>query len=383
MDRSSSRILAHVWSSSLTRSRSGTATPARAVDVRPGADHVELDPVAANEPLAIAVIQADRDPVGPERRPLRRRGLLDGDAFVCGGTVRVAGQSHLGPEGVDPGRFEPRFRPVRQLPAARPLERSEQVGERRVGVGIGLEVLAQADTERLEADPGDELLEDRRALGIRDPVEVEHRRRAVGDGPRHRVGRRQLVLLVAPGLLARAERRPRIAEAGGFDERDMGHVVGERLVEPDVVPPAHRHEVAEPHVGHLVGDDLGPRLARRVGHPGPEDELVGDRHAADVLHRPGVELRHEDLVVLAERVGDLEQSVVVVEGLVRRLEDLLGFEERGEGLPAMDAERDPVVVVGHRVVAPGGEGEEVRRDRQASARTTSDPGPCSSPPCSR
>ena len=38
----------------------------------------------------------------------------------------------------------------------------------------------------------------------------------------------------------------------------------------------------------------------------------------------------------------------------------------------MDAERDPVVVVGHRVVAPGGEGEEVRRDRRASARTTSD-----------
>ena len=38
------------------------------------------------------------------------------------------------------------------------------------------------------------------------------------------------------------------------------HPGGEALVEPDVVPPLHGHQVAEPLVGHLVGDDEGDFL---------------------------------------------------------------------------------------------------------------------------
>ena len=38
------------------------------------------------------------------------------------------------------------------------------------------------------------------------------------------------------------------------------HEGGEGLVQPDPVPPAHRDEVAEPHVGELVVDDLGEPL---------------------------------------------------------------------------------------------------------------------------
>ena len=41
---------------------------------------------------------------------------------------------------------------------------------------------------------------------------------------------------------------------------DHLHERGERLVQPDAVPPAHRDEVAEPHVGELVGDDVGDAL---------------------------------------------------------------------------------------------------------------------------
>jgi len=32
-------------------------------DLSAGADHIELDPVAADEPLSVAVIQTDRDPM--------------------------------------------------------------------------------------------------------------------------------------------------------------------------------------------------------------------------------------------------------------------------------------------------------------------------------
>jgi hypothetical protein len=42
-------------------------------------------------------------------------------------------------------------------------------------------------------------------------------------------------------------------------DREEADELGERLVEPQVVPPAHRHEVAEPHVRHLVRDDHAPR----------------------------------------------------------------------------------------------------------------------------
>src|SRR4029453_6152196 len=45
----------------------------------------------------------------------------------------------------------------------------------------------------------------------------------------------------------------------GVDREDL-HERGERLVEPDAVPPGHGDEVAEPHVGVLVGDHVGDAL---------------------------------------------------------------------------------------------------------------------------
>jgi hypothetical protein len=43
----------------------------------------------------------------------------------------------------------------------------------------------------------------------------------------------------------------------------VGHPGGEGLVQPEVVPPPHRHPVAEPLVGELVGDHLGDPLPHR------------------------------------------------------------------------------------------------------------------------
>src|SRR5688500_19140402 len=47
---------------------------------------------------------------------------------------------------------------------------------------------------------------------------------------------------------------------------------------------------------------LGAALVDVAGDPRAEDVLVAEGHAARVLHRARVELRHEALVVLAERV---------------------------------------------------------------------------------
>ena len=59
-------------------------------------------------------------------------------------------------------------------------------------------------------------------------------------------------------------------------EGQVGDVGREALVEPQVVPPAHRHEVAEPHVGQLVEDRLGAAEALGVGRRVAEDLALAE-----------------------------------------------------------------------------------------------------------
>jgi hypothetical protein len=125
--------------------------------------------------------------------------------------------------------------------------------------------------------------------------------------------------------------------ASGGDRR---RPLGERLVEPEVVPPLHGHEVAEPHVRQFVQDRDDAALLDGVGHLAAEDVRLGERHGPGVLHRAGVELGDEELVVLGERVGDAELLLVVREPLTRLVEDVLGVEVLPEALAAVDTERD-------------------------------------------
>ena len=101
-------------------------------------------------------------------------------------------------------------------------------------------------------------------------------------------------------------------------------------------------------------------LGRRVA----EDHALGVRDRADVLHRPEVELRHEDLVVLAERVGVVEEPAEEVEALLRHLEQLglVLLEVADQRAAAVEAERDAAMLVADDVVRPGDEGEQVRAE---------------------
>ena len=112
------------------------------------------------------------------------------------------------------------------------------------------------------------------------------------------------------------------------------------------------------------------------GRPAVE-VLVAEGDAAGVLHRAGVELRHEDLVVLPERVADAEQPVEVVEATAASLEDLGGvplerFSQRG---PRVEAQRDAVVLVAHGDVGAGADGHEVRRERPRRRQRPLPPAP--------
>ena len=134
------------------------------------------------------------------------------------------------------------------------------------------------------------------------------------------------ILCVRPRLPTQREGHPAVGEAGRLGQRQPAHVVGEGLLEPQIVPPLHGHQVAEPHVRHLVEDDVGPRLVVRVGDLVPEDQAVGERDQARILHGAEVVLRNEDLVVLAPRVGVVEFGTEEVQPGLRDREDVGGIE---------------------------------------------------------
>lgn len=159
------------------------------------------------------------------------------------------------------------------------------------------------------------------------------------------MGRGALVGVVSPGLAGDAVADPGVGVAGGgFVEGLVAHVLGEGLVEPDVVPPGEGDEVAEPHVGHFVGDGDGAGLALGGGDGGAEDVFVAEGDEAGVFHGAGVEFGDECLVVGVEGVGFVEFLVVAVVAAAGGVEDFFGVgvevgarerrQWRPKGMPA-------------------------------------------------
>ena len=212
----------------------------------------------------------------------------------------------LGAQRVDARGFEPQLRPRGKLAPARGFELGEQVGELGVAPGVLLKVLADAGEEGVLPDPRDELLEHAAALGVGDAVEVDLHVFEVVDGRDDRVGRGQLVLAVGPALLHGLKGGPGFVPLGGFGGGNRRGPLGERLVEPQVVPPLHRDEVAEPHVGELVQDRDDAALFHGVGDLAAEDIDLGEGHRTRVFHSARVELGHKQLVVFLKGVGKAE-----------------------------------------------------------------------------
>ncbi|EMF27510.1 3-deoxy-D-manno-octulosonic acid (KDO) 8-phosphate synthase [Streptomyces gancidicus BKS 13-15] len=316
----------------------------------------------------VTPVQAHRDPVRAQFG-VRLGGLLHHGQLVH---RAVLAQQHLRGEGVDPGRLQPRPGPRGHVPPAGLLQDRQQVAEARVAVRVPLEVAPGALQERVLADVRHQLLEHRGALGVGDAVEVELGVLEVADVRGDRVRGGQLVRAVRPRLAAVGEGDPAVGEAGRADQRERAHEVREGLLQPQVVPPLHGDQVAEPHVRHLVQDDVGAALVRRPRDLAPEDELLAEGHHPRVLHRAQVVLGHERLVVLPERVRVVEVVVEEVQALLGDQEDVVGVEVRGEALAAHRAERDlqpgavlerPLVGVGHVVVGTRDDTRDVGRDR--------------------
>ena len=92
------------------------------------------------------------------------------------------------------------------------------------------------------------------------------------------------------------------------------HPGGETLVEPQVVPPLHSDQVAEPHMGHFVGYHLSDSLpgARRGVIRVHQQSGFPISDAAPVFHRSGGKVGDGNMVQLLQGVGYAE--VIVEEG---------------------------------------------------------------------
>ena len=154
---------------------------------------------------AVVVVDPHRQPVHPCLTGARLRTALM-DTETAEPPVGIDGEIHA--VGVDPRCPKPLPTPAGQVAPGRPLQRAEQITERRVTECVVAEVIPQPSQELLQPDIGDQLSQYAGTLGIGDPVKVHLDGGQVWDvgGPRMRRG--QLILPVGPRFLGGGERGP-------------------------------------------------------------------------------------------------------------------------------------------------------------------------------
>ena len=89
------------------------------------------------------------------------------------------------------------------------------------------------------------------------------------------------------------------------------HERGKRFIKPEVIPPFHCNEVAEPHVCQFVQICNRELEALSEGWCFASEKIVlVECDTTNVLHRSKVVLRNKNLVVLSEWVGDSKKVFV-------------------------------------------------------------------------
>ena len=184
----------------------------------------------------------------------------------------------------------------------------------------------------------------RNAVSPEDPLELPHddRRLLIDDRAVERAGLAQVVERLTNRVRARravdlvGRRIVREQEAQlviDLGERRIDdlrrHEVGEDFLHPHVVEPAHRDEIAEPHVGGFVRDEAGPSellVLRRRRIEQQRRGVVED--GAGMFHAAELKRRHEQEVELAPRVRDRGVAFEPRERRGMQVEDRLAIARR-------------------------------------------------------
>ena len=224
------------------------------------------------------------------------------------------------------GLFGPTGGNIGYGPLAGGFERGPEVGGGGVAVLVRLHVGAQAVAELVVAEEVFQHTDEGLALVVGDLVELALGIHLGGNGLLDGMCRGEGVAGES-GLLVRGDVVPVLpvgveVVGGGFT-----HPFGKPFVEPEVVPPGHRDKVAEPLVGHLVGDDLEDAflLGLRTGGGVEEEGGFREDDAAPVFHRAAeaAAAGDGDEVELGEREFEPEVVVVVVEDFPGGFEGVL------------------------------------------------------------
>ena len=238
------------------------------------------------------------------------------------------------------------------------------------------QVVAQTVSQRVGADEELELPHHDRRLLIDDGAVQRPRLAEVGERLPDRVGAGRAIDGVGGGVIV--EQEPQIV----VDRRKRRvddlrrHEIREHFFHPDIVEPAHRDEIAEPHVGGLVCNRAGAVEDLRLSGRSIEEQAV--RVVEDgpgMLHPAELERRNHHDVELAERVRDagvllhpvesggvqIEDGVAVVRDLLRVVLAVKHAELATAALRALD--REPA----------GREGEQVRGDGLRFGETNPSP----------
>src|SRR5207237_4327355 len=133
--------------------------------------------------------EPDADPMRAQVGPVQRSRLLERHRAVA-----AVAYFEIDAEGVDACGLEPLLRPRAQVPSRRLFECAEERVEVGVAVSVAREIRADALDEWFLSDPRDQLLQDRRTLGVADAVEVGARGFGIGGIRNDGMGRWLLVL---------------------------------------------------------------------------------------------------------------------------------------------------------------------------------------------
>ena len=245
------------------------------------------------------------------------RGNLLGDGERLNRAVRGGG--NVCAESIRSACAQPLRRPVTEWDAAPLFKGGEEVGECGVGEGVPLEVEAQAGGKAWATEARAKLLQDGAPLPVGDPVKVEEGLIGIEHRPRDRMRGGRVIFAKRPRLQVHVEVAPGVRILRPLGQTEVGDIRGERLIEPEVVPPAHCHKVAEPHMGDLVEDNFckAGDIARRWR--AAEDVALGVGDEPHVLHGANIELWTEDVIHLVERILTAEEFAEIDEGLLRHL----------------------------------------------------------------
>jgi hypothetical protein len=104
-------------------------------------------------------------------------------------------------------------------------------------------------------------------------------------------------------------------------EAKEGNECGEGLVEPEVVPPLHGHQVAKPVVRQLMSDDAGKHEHLLCRNLFSEEQRVVEGDHSCIFHGAPSVLMREHLVVFVEGEGVIEKLLVKFHRLNGELED--------------------------------------------------------------